>query len=112
MKQWAYYDELKNELKPAGLKGNILQGWYTVLEHLADVQGHRCLISGDSSSMHCRWAAACDAFRFLPARVHEKHTKHLVSIRVFTYSDKMRIGDIPSRSTLFPPRLLEGFAEV
>src|SRR4029077_12120999 len=58
------------------------------------------------------WAAVCDAFRFLPARVHGKYTKHLVSIGISTHSDKMRIGDIPSRSTLFPPRLSGGCAEL
>jgi heptosyltransferase-2 len=52
MKKWAYYDELKNELESAGLKVNILQSRPTLLEHLADVQGHRCLISGDSLPMH------------------------------------------------------------
>src|SRR6266403_1328181 len=52
MKQWAYYDELKNELESAGLKVNILQSRPSLLEHLADVQGHRCLVSGDSLPMH------------------------------------------------------------
>jgi lipopolysaccharide heptosyltransferase II len=52
MKQWAYYDELKHELELAGLKVNILQSRPTLLEHLADVQGHRCLVSGDSLPMH------------------------------------------------------------
>jgi hypothetical protein len=105
MKKWAYYDELKNELKQGGLKANILQSRSTVLEHLADVQGHRCLVSGDGSPIHWRWAAVCYAFRFLPARVHGKYTKHLVSIRISTHSDKMMIDDIPSRSTLSPRRL-------
>jgi len=52
MKKWAYYDELKNELESGGLKVNILQDRTTVLQHLADVQGHRCLLSGDSLPMH------------------------------------------------------------
>jgi lipopolysaccharide heptosyltransferase II len=52
MKQWAYYDELKNELESAGLRVNVLQGRPTLLEHLADVHGHRCLVSGDSLPMH------------------------------------------------------------
>ena len=52
MKQWAYYDELKNELESEGLEVNILQSRPTLLEHLADVQGHRCLVSGDSLPMH------------------------------------------------------------
>jgi hypothetical protein len=52
MKKWAYYDQLKKELESAGLKVNILQTRPTLLEHLADVQGHRCLVSGDSLPMH------------------------------------------------------------
>ena len=52
MKKWAYYDELKKELESEGLKVNILQGRSTLPEHLADVLGHRCLVSGDSLPMH------------------------------------------------------------
>jgi heptosyltransferase-2 len=52
MKQWAYYDELKKQLEAEGLKVNMLQDRPTLLEHLADVQGHRCLVSGDSLPMH------------------------------------------------------------
>lgn len=52
MKTWAYYDELRNELESEGLKVNILQNRPTLLEHLADVEGHRCLVSGDSLPMH------------------------------------------------------------
>jgi heptosyltransferase II len=52
MKKWAYFDELKRELQAMGLKVNILQNRPSLLEHLADVQGHRCLVSGDSLPMH------------------------------------------------------------
>src|SRR5256886_5884814 len=52
MKKWAYYDELKSELESAGLKVNMLPSRSTLLDHLADVQGHRCVISGDSLPMH------------------------------------------------------------
>jgi heptosyltransferase-2 len=52
MKKWAYYAELKKELEAMGLKVNILETRTTLLEHLADVQGHRCLVSGDSLPMH------------------------------------------------------------
>ena len=52
MKTWAYYDKLKSELELGGLKVNTLQSRSTLLEHLADVQGHRCLVSGDSLPMH------------------------------------------------------------
>ena len=52
MKAWAYYDELKRNLESRGLTVNVLPTRPTLLEHLADVQGHRCLVSGDSLPMH------------------------------------------------------------
>jgi hypothetical protein len=52
MKRWAYYHELKKELETQGLKVNMLESRPTLLEHLSDVQGHRCLVSGDSLPMH------------------------------------------------------------
>lgn len=52
MKKWAYYDWLKSELESRGLVVNYLQKRPTLLEHLADVRGHRCLVSGDSLPMH------------------------------------------------------------
>ena len=52
MKRWAYYDELKKELETQSLKVNMLESRPTLLEHLSDVQGHRCLVSGDSLPMH------------------------------------------------------------
>lgn len=52
MKQWAYYDELKEALEARGLQVNVLPTRPTLLEHLADVQGHRCVVSGDSLPMH------------------------------------------------------------
>jgi heptosyltransferase-2 len=52
MKKWAHYDWLKSELEHRGLKVNFLPTRATLLEHLADVQGHRCLVSGDSLPMH------------------------------------------------------------
>jgi len=52
MKKWAHYDWLKSELERCGLKVNFLPTRPTLLEHLADVQGHRCLVSGDSLPMH------------------------------------------------------------
>jgi heptosyltransferase-2 len=52
MKKWAYYDWLKQELEQRKLKVHYLPVRQTLLEHLADVRGHRCLISGDSLPMH------------------------------------------------------------
>ena len=52
MKAWAYYRELQRELETQGLKVNVLPQRSTLLEHIGDIQGHRCLVSGDSLPMH------------------------------------------------------------
>jgi ADP-heptose:LPS heptosyltransferase len=52
MKNWAFYDQLKVELESRGLKVNVLGQRASLLEHLADVSNHRCLVGGDSLPMH------------------------------------------------------------
>ena len=52
MKKWAYYGELKEALEDRGLVVNFLPERRSLLEHLADVRNHRCLVSGDSLPMH------------------------------------------------------------
>lgn len=52
MKKWAYYDQLKQRLEDHGLTVNILPKRSSLLEHLADVRNHRCLVGGDSLPMH------------------------------------------------------------
>jgi heptosyltransferase-2 len=52
MKQWAHYEWLKSELQSRGLRVNYLPKRATLLEHLADIRGHRCVVSGDSLPMH------------------------------------------------------------
>jgi ADP-heptose:LPS heptosyltransferase len=52
MKKWAYYEELKQELESQGLTVNVLPKRPSLLEHLADVRNHRCLVGGDSLPMH------------------------------------------------------------
>ncbi len=52
MKAWAHYGELQRALEALGLVVNVLPTRATLLEHLADVRGHRCLVSGDSLPMH------------------------------------------------------------
>jgi heptosyltransferase II len=52
MKKWAYYRELKEALEDRGLTVNLLPERQSLLEHLADVRNHRCLVSGDSLPMH------------------------------------------------------------
>ena len=52
MKKWAYYRELKKALETQGLVVNVLPKRRSVLEHLADVRNHSCLVGGDSLPMH------------------------------------------------------------
>ena len=52
MKKWAYYEDLKQRLEQEGLVVNVLPKRSSLLEHLADVRNHRCLVSGDSLPMH------------------------------------------------------------
>ncbi len=52
MKNWAYYAELKRELEARGFTVNVLPRRSSLLEHLADVRNHRCLVCGDSLPMH------------------------------------------------------------
>ena len=52
MKKWAYYHELKRELEKYGLTVNVLPQRSSLLEHLADVRNHSCLVGGDSLPMH------------------------------------------------------------
>jgi heptosyltransferase-2 len=52
MKKWACYGGLKKSLEDKGLTVNILPKRRSLLEHLADVQNHGCLVGGDSLPMH------------------------------------------------------------
>jgi len=52
MKNWAHYAQLQQALEKRGLKTNVLPTRPTLLEHLADVRNHRCLVGGDSLPMH------------------------------------------------------------
>jgi heptosyltransferase II len=52
MKAWAHYPRLKADLESHGLKVNFLPMRRTLLEHLADIRGHSCVVSGDSLPMH------------------------------------------------------------
>jgi len=52
MKRWAYYGQLKRHLEDSGLIVNVLPERSSLLEHLADVRNHCCLVGGDSLPMH------------------------------------------------------------
>jgi ADP-heptose:LPS heptosyltransferase len=58
MKNWAFYDRLRQQLEATGLKVNVLPARESLLEHLGDVQNHRCLVSGDSLPMHLALGSA------------------------------------------------------
>jgi hypothetical protein len=71
MKKWAHFEWLKSELELRGLKVNYLPTRPTLLEHLADVRGHRCVVSGDSLPMHLALGSRttfCPPFCSLPKR--------------------------------------------
>jgi heptosyltransferase II len=52
MKKWAYYEQLQIELESRNFKVNMLPRRETLLEHIGDIKGHRCLVGGDSLPMH------------------------------------------------------------
>jgi heptosyltransferase II len=52
MKEWTHYPELKERLQEQGWTVNMLPKRPSLLEHLADVKNHRCLVGGDSLPMH------------------------------------------------------------
>ena len=52
MKKWAFYGLLQERLEGEGMKVNVLPKRSSLLEHLADVRNHRCLVGGDSLPMH------------------------------------------------------------
>lgn len=52
MKNWAYYDQLKIRLEELGYTVNVLPRRDTLLQHIGDIRGHRCLVGGDSLPMH------------------------------------------------------------
>jgi ADP-heptose:LPS heptosyltransferase len=52
MKNWAYYDELKSQLEALGYTVNVLPRRKSLLEHIGDIKGHRCVVGGDSLPMH------------------------------------------------------------
>ena len=52
MKTWAYYERLGLALEARGLRVNVLPHRQSILEHLGDIKGHRCIVGGDSLPMH------------------------------------------------------------
>ena len=58
MKNWAHFGELRRALEQQGLRVNELPRRATLLEHLADVRNHRCVVGGDSLPMHLALGSA------------------------------------------------------
>ena len=52
MKNWAHYDQLKIRLEDLGHKVNVLPRRASLVEHIGDISGHRCVVGGDSLPMH------------------------------------------------------------
>jgi heptosyltransferase-2 len=52
MKTWAHYERLALALEARGLRVNVLPHRQSILEHLGDIKGHRCIVGGDSLPMH------------------------------------------------------------
>jgi len=52
MKNWVHYDRLAADLRTAGCQVNFLPIRVSLLEHIGDIRGHRCLVGGDSLPMH------------------------------------------------------------
>jgi len=61
VKNWAYFDELALGLRGSGLEVTFLPQRGRLFDHLADVRGHRCLVSGDSLPMHLALGSAVPA---------------------------------------------------
>ena len=91
MKKWAYYDELRKELETAGLVVNVLPKRPSLLEHLADVRGHRCLVSGDSLPMHFALGSS------------------IPCVSIFTCTSPWEIHDYGLQQKLISPFLAEYF---
>jgi ADP-heptose:LPS heptosyltransferase len=91
MKKWAYYDQLKQRLEDQGLIVNVLPERPSLLEHLADVQNHRCLVGGDSLPMHFALGTATPC------------------VSLFTCTSPWEIYDYGMQKKIVSPRLEEFF---
>ena len=91
MKAWAYYGALQAELEGQGFKVNVLPTRPTLLEHLADVRGHRVLVSGDSLPMHLALGSG------------------VYCVSIFTCTSPWEIHDYGRQTKLVSPLLGEFF---
>ena len=91
MKNWAFYPELQDELEQRGLSVNVLPTRPTLLEHLGDIQGHRCLVGGDSLPMHLALGS------------------NVPCVTIFNCTSPWEIFDYGLMSKIVSPRLEEFF---
>ncbi len=91
MKKWAHFEWLGSELERRGMEVNFLQTRPTLLEHLADVRAHRCLVSGDSLPMHLALGSG------------------IPSVALFNCTSPWEIRDYGILTKLISPRLGEFF---
>lgn len=91
MKNWAHYDRLQRALQARGLAVNVLPQRATLLEHVADVRNHRCLVSGDSLPMHIALGAGVRC------------------VTLFTCTSPWEIHGYGLQTQLVSPRLQEFF---
>jgi ADP-heptose:LPS heptosyltransferase len=91
MKNWAYYEELRNALIAEGLRVNVLPRRDSLLEHLADVRNHSCLVGGDSLPMHFALGTKTRC------------------ISIFTCTSPWEIYDYGVQHKIISPRLREFF---
>jgi heptosyltransferase-2 len=82
---------LQQELENRGFTVNVLPRRPTLLEHVADIQGHRCLVGADSLPMHIA----------LGARVP--------SVAIFNCTSPWEIHDYGILTKLISPLLGEFF---
>jgi len=91
MKKWAYYDELRQKLEDGGFVVNYLPNRPSLLEHLADVRGHHCLVSGDTLPMHLALGSG------------------IPCISIFTCTSPWEIHDYGLQQKMISPLLSEFF---
>jgi heptosyltransferase II len=91
MKNWAFYDRIKEEFEAEGLTVNFLPKRTSLAEHLGDVRNHRCLVGGDSLPMHFALGTATRC------------------VTLFTCTSPWEIYDYGIQSKIVSPLLAEFF---
>jgi len=72
-------------------------------QYLAEVNGHRCLVSADGLTMHLALVSGVRYVSILTCTIRWETYEASGIDRISTQGNKMRIGGILSRSTLSRP---------